>query len=101
MLHHLYKSIYLTTLTSYAILIDNKRRKQMKRTVPYDFESYSAIATDPRGIVQSMTITKQQAHDLVAQGYMMPFDQWETMLHQLNPRQPRWNFHKGEWAQAR
>jgi hypothetical protein len=99
----------------------------MKRTVPYDFESYSAIATDPRGIVQSMTITKQQAHDLVAQGYMMspdrkhfagrengeprynklakvvtmPFDQWETMLHQLNPRQPRWNFHKGEWAQAR
>ena len=46
----------------------------MKRTTQYDHEDYHAIATDPRGIVQSHHISKDKALELVAQGYMMSPD---------------------------
>tara|TARA_B110000971_G_C19623908_1_gene326079 strand:+ start:241 stop:561 length:321 start_codon:yes stop_codon:yes gene_type:complete len=106
--------------------MSNKQTKgnKMKRTTQYDHEDYHAIATDPRGIVQSHHISKDKALELVAQGYMMspdrkhfagrengeprynrlakvvtmPFDQWESMFKLSMPT--RWDYHKGEWAQA-
>ena len=94
----------------------------MKLERPNDFESYSAIATDPRGIVQSDHISKDEALKLVAQGYMMSPDlkhnwngrynklarvvtmPWDQFVKFCDERKPEfkgiWNYHKGEWAQS-
>ena len=99
----------------------------MKQTTQYDYESYHIITTDPRGIVQSISITRDAAHDLVAKGYTMkpdrihfsgflqqhrkpiynklgkviemPFDKWEGMQANLleQTNQAQWDYHKGKW----
>ena len=97
----------------------------MKNTTLYDYESYHIITTDPRGIVQSISITRDAAHDLVAKGYTMkpdrkhyagsengeprynklgkviemPFAIWEGMQANLlaQTNHPEWDYRKGEW----
>ena len=99
----------------------------MKKTTQYDYESYHIVTTDPRGIVQSISITRDYAHKLVAQGHEMkpdrthfsgflqqhhepiynklgkviemPFDKWESMQANLleQTNQAQWDHLKGKW----